>query len=96
MNSLPKIVNRQRRGCDLNPGPSAPESSTLTTRLPSRPFIGYMARKKRNGERRGGETGGAEGENRGRPSLKCHCIFSTRSCPDDGNSCFKMSCTASG
>ena len=30
-------MNRQRRGCDLNPGPSAPESSTLTTRLPSRP-----------------------------------------------------------
>ena len=35
MNSLPKTVTRQRRGCDLNPGPSAPESSTLTTRLPS-------------------------------------------------------------
>ena len=34
MNSLPKTVTRQRRGCDLNPGPSAPESSTLTTRLP--------------------------------------------------------------
>ena len=37
VNSLPKTVTRQRRGCDLNPGPSAPESSTLTTRLPSRP-----------------------------------------------------------
>ena len=35
MNSLPKTVTRQRRGCDLNPGPSARESSTLTTRLPS-------------------------------------------------------------
>ena len=35
VNSLPKPVTRQRRGCDLNPGPSAPESSTLTTRLPS-------------------------------------------------------------
>ena len=35
--SLPKTVSRQRRGCDLNPGPSAPESSTLTTRLPSYP-----------------------------------------------------------
>jgi len=35
MNSLPKTVNRQRRGCDLNPGRTAPESSTLTTRLPS-------------------------------------------------------------
>ena len=33
MNSLPKTVTRQRRGCDLNPGPSAPESITLTTRL---------------------------------------------------------------
>jgi len=31
VNSLPKTVTRQRRGCDLNPGPSA-----LTTRLPSR------------------------------------------------------------
>ena len=37
MSSLPKTVTRQRRGCDLNPGPSAPESSTLTTRLPSHP-----------------------------------------------------------
>jgi len=31
VNSLPKTVTRQRRDCDLNPGPSAPESSTLTT-----------------------------------------------------------------
>ena len=31
VNSLPKTVSRQRRGCDLNPGPTAPESSTLTT-----------------------------------------------------------------
>jgi len=37
VNSLPKTVTRQRRGCDLNPGPSAPESDTLTTRLPSHP-----------------------------------------------------------
>ena len=35
VNSLPKTVTRQRRGCDLNPGPSVPESSTLTTQLPS-------------------------------------------------------------
>ena len=35
MNSLPKTVTRQRRDCDLNPGPSAPESSTLITRPPS-------------------------------------------------------------
>jgi len=35
VNSLPKTVNRQRHDCNLNPGPSAPESSALTTRLPS-------------------------------------------------------------
>ena len=35
VNSLPTTVTGQRRGCDLNPGPSAPESSTLTTRLRS-------------------------------------------------------------
>jgi len=33
VNSLPKAVIQQRRDCNLNPGPSAPESSTLTTRL---------------------------------------------------------------
>jgi len=33
VNSLPETVTRQRRDCDLNPGPSAPESSTLTTRF---------------------------------------------------------------
>ena len=33
VNSLPKTVTRQCRGCDLNPGPSAPESSMLTNRL---------------------------------------------------------------
>ena len=38
MSSLPKTVTRQRRDCDLNPGPSAPESNTLTTRLPSQPL----------------------------------------------------------
>jgi len=37
VSSLPKTVTRQRRDCDSNPGPSAPESSTLTTRLPSQP-----------------------------------------------------------
>ena len=37
-NSLPKTVTRQRRNCDLNPGPSAPESSKLTTRLLSHPL----------------------------------------------------------
>ena len=39
MSSLPKTVTRQRRDCELNPGPSAPESSTLTTRLPSHPLM---------------------------------------------------------
>jgi len=33
VNSLPKTVTRHRRYCDLNPGPSVLESSTLTTRL---------------------------------------------------------------
>ena len=36
VNSLPKTVAWQRCGCDLNLGPSAPESSTLTT-------LGYRA-----------------------------------------------------
>ena len=31
VNSLPKTVTGQRRDCDLNPGLSAPEASTLTT-----------------------------------------------------------------
>ena len=34
VNGLRKTVTRQRRNCDLNPGHSAPESSTLTTQLP--------------------------------------------------------------
>ena len=38
VNSLPKTVTRQRRGCDLNPGPTAPEPSPLTARLPSHPL----------------------------------------------------------
>jgi len=45
VNSLPKTVTRQRRDCDLNPGPSAPESSRLTTRLPSHPFSLYCPTK---------------------------------------------------
>jgi len=39
VNSLHKTVSRQRRDCDLNSGSSAPESSTLTTRLPSHPTL---------------------------------------------------------
>ena len=41
MNSLRKTVTRQHRDCNLNPGPSAPESSTLTTRLASH-YISFM------------------------------------------------------
>jgi len=37
VNSLPETVTRQRCDCDLNAGLSAPESSTLTARLPSHP-----------------------------------------------------------
>ena len=48
VNSLPKTVTRQRRGCDLNPGRTAPESSsTLTTQLPSHPSRLYRFVKKR-------------------------------------------------
>ena len=35
VSSLPKTVTGQRRDFDLNLGPSEPESSTLTTWLPS-------------------------------------------------------------
>ena len=42
--SLPKTVTRQRRDCDLNPGPSAPESRTLTTGLPSQ-LVGLQTNK---------------------------------------------------
>ena len=44
VNSLPKTVTQQRLGCDLNPGSSAPEASTLTTRLlPSQPLRGLLS-----------------------------------------------------
>ena len=49
VSNLPKTVTRQRRHCDLNPGPSAPESSTLTTRLPS--HHGHRTYKHRNRRR---------------------------------------------
>jgi len=42
VNSLPKTVTRQRRDCDLNPGPSAPESSTLSTWHPSHLGVGGL------------------------------------------------------
>ena len=34
-----KTVTQQRHSCDLNPGTVAPESNTLTTRLPSNPCM---------------------------------------------------------
>ena len=43
VNSLPKTVTRQRCDCDLNPGPSAPEYSMLTTRLPSQPCVAAVS-----------------------------------------------------
>ena len=39
VSSLPETVTRQRCNCDLNPGPSAPEPSMLTTRLPTHPSV---------------------------------------------------------
>jgi len=39
VNCLPETVTRQRRGCNLNPGPSAPESSMLNTRLLSHEIL---------------------------------------------------------
>jgi len=49
VNSSPKTVIRQRRHCNLNPGPSAPESCTLTTRLPSHPCkLRTMSRERVN------------------------------------------------
>ena len=42
VNRLPKTVTRQRRGCDLNPGLSALESSKLNIRLPSHPNNGLQ------------------------------------------------------
>ena len=44
VNSLLKAVTRQRRGRNLNPGRSAPESSTQTTRLPRDPMLQYLFR----------------------------------------------------
>jgi len=47
VNSLPDTVTRQRRDCDLNPGPTALEASTLTTRLTS--HLAYVVESE-NGE----------------------------------------------
>jgi len=64
VNRLPKTVTRQRRDCYLNPGPSAPESSTLTTRLPSHPAIA------------GSSAGWAVAVNSAaRPAYQCVCVL---------------------
>jgi len=44
VNGLSKTVTRQRCGCNLNIVPSAPESSTLTTRLPSHSKNWYLSK----------------------------------------------------
>ena len=56
MNSLPKTVTRQRRDCDLNPGPSAPEFSMLIAKFhytdptgPARTQPSFAAKKVRAG-----------------------------------------------
>ena len=46
VNSLPKTVTRRRRGCDLNPGRSAPESSTLTMHSATEPLVYELRRDK--------------------------------------------------
>jgi len=53
VNSLPKTVTRQHRGCDLNLGLFAPESSMLTTRLPSHPGGEYEHEKEKGRTKRG-------------------------------------------
>jgi len=40
VNNLPKTVTWQRRGCDLNPGSSAPDRDQHANR-PSHPFVSY-------------------------------------------------------
>jgi len=40
VNSLPKTVTRQRCGSDLNPSPTEPDPSTITTRLPRQFTLG--------------------------------------------------------
>jgi len=52
VNSLPKTVTRQRRGgC-----PTVPESSTLTTRLPSQLSVRLVAQTRSSRARRGEEA----------------------------------------
>jgi len=73
VNSLPIIITRQRRDCDLKPGLSAPESSTLTTRLPvvrsqSISFGRWAHSSKLAAAACGGRTGQTDGQTDGRPT----------------------------
>ena len=42
VNSLPKTVTRHRRGCDLNPGPTAPESTRRLSDILTRVMGQYV------------------------------------------------------
>ena len=42
VNSLPKTVSLQCRGCDLNLGPTAPGSSTITTHSATEPPLSFI------------------------------------------------------
>ena len=77
VSSLPKTVTRQRRGCDLNLDPSAPESSTLTTRPPepNNP-LSLNSNRDRIGERM--IFGGRGGANVGSLRRTCRWIFYRR------------------
>ena len=79
VNSLPIIITRQRRDCDLKPGLSAPESSTLTTRLPvvrsqsisfGRP-LGPQQQTRSSSLRRPDGTDGTDGRTDGRTPDRC-------------------------
>jgi len=41
VNSLPKTVTRQHRDCDLNPNPTAPESSMLHSATERSSLVGH-------------------------------------------------------
>jgi len=68
VNSLPKTVTRQHRDCNLNPGPSAPESC----KLPSHPFIGKQCiqkpQKKRDNQEDLMQTDSGKGQHACLPS----------------------------
>ena len=82
MNSLPKTVTRQRRGCDLNLGLSAPQSSTLSTSAIEPPINRVDCEKNpaflsATFSRGGGVLCLCSGsEARGRPSADAGCVQS--------------------